>query len=60
MSALNDGPFFAAFPIVATKASGVPAATPQAPATTLTEIVEVKFLASKKVTIEKEIANKMR
>ncbi len=50
-------PFFAAFPIMATIASGVPAATPQAPATTTTERAEVTSLVTRRVRAEKPMAN---
>ena len=43
--------------MTATMASGVPAATPQAPATTITEIVEIKFRVTMKVTTAKTMVN---
>src|SRR5438876_476476 len=50
-------PFFAKPPITATIARGVPAATPQAPATTITDMVEMRFLVTKKVITAKKIVN---
>src|SRR6266516_2870273 len=50
-------PFFAKPPITATIARGVPAATPQAPATTITDMVEMRFRVTRKVITAKMIVN---
>ena len=50
-------PFFAAFPIIATIARGVPAATPHAPATTTTERVDVTSLVTRRVSSANPMAN---
>ena len=44
--------------MAATIASGVPAATPHAPATTMTEIVEIRFRVMMKVIAAKEGVDK--
>src|SRR6266571_4903632 len=50
-------PFLAKPPITATIARGVPAATPQAPATTITDMVEMRFRVTRKVITAKMIVN---
>src|SRR5438132_1626343 len=50
-------PFFAKPPITATIARGVPAATPHAPATTITDMVEMRFRVTTKVITAKTIVN---